>query len=201
MSSASRAGLGIPRIDTNINHEFGQLHAIDDSYAQDSVASRSSALPSLRIVSSAPFEGTAYSFDEGHGHGESASDAFRGRSARQNTENPRAKQEMRKLLSHVLTQLVNRKRPPTVADTIKELGRDATEHTVSPFSDVLKDVAKLGKAIQRQTARKASMDGAEEEEDDSQVFTTEATFDLMLQLKDLLSLASTGGWQIFEETE
>ena len=139
MSSASRAGLGIPRIDTNINHEFGQLHAIDDSYAQDSVASRSSALPSLRIVSSAPFE------DEGHGHGESASDAFRGRSARQNTENPRAKQEMRKLLSHLLTQLVNRKRPPTVADTIKELGRDATEHTVSPFSDVLKDVAKLGR--------------------------------------------------------
>jgi hypothetical protein len=199
MSSASRAGLGIPRIDTNIDREFGTLHSprVRDAH-RDSVASRSSTvLPSVRILASTPFEGEDADFDQP----ESASNALRGRAVRNNHGNPKAKQEMRKLLSHVLTQLVNRTRPPTVADTIKELGRDATEHTVSPFAEVLKDVAKLGKAIQRQTSRKDSVDDDDDDEDNSQVFTTEATFDLMLQLKDLLSMASTGGWQIFEETE
>ncbi|TFK29961.1 hypothetical protein FA15DRAFT_684259 [Coprinopsis marcescibilis] len=110
--------------------------------------------------------------------------------------NPKAKNEVRKLFSHVLTQLANRRKPPPISETIKEVGRVATEKVLPAFSDAFKSVAKLGNAIQR-SASSAGMD--DEEEEDSDTFSTEATFELMLQLKDLLYMSIMQGWQIFEE--
>ena len=179
MSSASR--FSRIRIDTNVNREFGTLGSPIQLDGDDSTLGKS-GIPSLLLAQS--------------GYG----DEDRPTPHTQNSgPNPKAKHEMRKLLTHVLVQLVNRRKPPSISDTIQEVGKDATEHGVAAFTDVFKDVAKIGKAIQR-TSSKSSMPVEEDEEDeDPQSYTTEATFDLLLQLKDIMAMSIKQGWHIFGE--
>ncbi|EAU88627.2 hypothetical protein CC1G_12019 [Coprinopsis cinerea okayama7 len=195
MSSASRVGRILPsRIDTNITRntysEFGNIPSPKPSETEDSFRSRPD-VPSLLISPS--YNTTTF---------EESASSFGGLKPqqKQNT-NAKANNELRKLLTHVLTQLVNRRKPPAISDTVKEIGKDATEHGVASFTDVFKDVAKIGKAIRRAPPRPVTAADEDEEEEDPQSFSTEATFDLLLQLKDLLSMSLSQGWHIFEEDQ
>lgn len=97
----------------------------------------------------------------------------------------RARDEGRKLLAHVLTQLRNRAMPPSVSDAI-----GAFHHEINHswnFKDAMKtQISKL----QHQ--------GDGNSDDESQDYSTESTFDLMVQLQEILVMSLQQRWDIFD---
>lgn len=112
----------------------------------------------------------------------------------------RAKSESRKLLVHLLYQLLNRRRPPPIAQTLGESGDDPAQSRVGPLSGLIREVASIQKAASKSSFRGAESDereGSDTEQDE--IFSTEATFELMTQLQDLLVMSKSMGWQLFDE--
>ncbi|KAF9482782.1 hypothetical protein BDN70DRAFT_800871 [Pholiota conissans] len=115
-------------------------------------------------------------------------------------KNDRAKSEVRKLLSHVLVQLANRIKPPSIVDVITNVSRDSSERGIGAFAETLKDAVKRGGRDPKPEKSKPT-DGANEDDSDENdvAFTTDSTISLMMQLKDVLTMAIDQGWQIFDE--
>ena len=95
----------------------------------------------------------------------------------------------RKLLSHVLRRLAHRKKPPPVKDMVWNGTHDTT---VRGFGGTLKDFVKL-----MPDKRVGIQNDSDDEE--SRGFSTDETFDLMLQLKDVLTTSIAQGWKIFDD--
>ena len=106
--------------------------------------------------------------------------------------NIRARNESRKLLSHVLRQLARRKRPPPVKDMVWNANNDTNMRGFSMVTGPLKDFVKL-----TPDRRIGTQDDSDDEE--SRDFSTDQSFDLMLQLKDVLSMSIAQGWKIFDD--
>ncbi|TFK42558.1 hypothetical protein BDQ12DRAFT_676416 [Crucibulum laeve] len=125
---------------------------------------------------------------------ESAALSTRSRAQLPVRTNNRAKNESRKLLLHVLNQLQNRPRPPSVSDTFSNVVPDVTDKRFDAFVGTVKDAVKLRS---NRVGVRSDVDDSDEEIDQS--FSTDTTFDLMVQLKDVLNISVVQGWHIFDD--
>ncbi|KAJ7285806.1 hypothetical protein C8J57DRAFT_1431486 [Mycena rebaudengoi] len=106
----------------------------------------------------------------------------------------RIREESRKLLALVLGQLKNRVLPPPIYDAL--IVKDSLGgRTFAVIAETVKGAVKLSGG---RLDPSATFDD-EEDEDDSR-FSTDATLELMTQLKDVLIISAAQGWQIFDET-
>ena len=191
MEESSRSSrLVPPRIDTSSGLQRGQKSYSLYDPSPSSTPLGSPRLPSVR-VSSSPND---------------VHDVFSNRGNAASTSPPvanpasRAKSESRKLLVHLLYQLLNRRRPPPIAQTLGESGDDLVQGRVGPLSGFIREVTSIQKTASKSSFRGAESDereGSDTEQDD--IFSTEATFELMTQLQDLLVMSKSMGWQLFDE--
>ncbi|KAF7323012.1 hypothetical protein HMN09_00080900 [Mycena chlorophos] len=113
------------------------------------------------------------------------------------SSNQRVRGESRKLLAHVLQQLVDRPLPPSVYTFAVARG-DSSATSFAAIAQTVRGVVKLrsGRVENDPLSPSSSLDEDDEEED---VFTTEPTLELMQQLRDVLIISAAQGWAIFEE--
>lgn len=101
----------------------------------------------------------------------------------------RARDEGRKLLAHVLTQLRNRTMPPSVPDV------------VSTFTEENKHGWNFKEAVKAQIGRlDRGQFGSEDSDDEEQGYSTDATFKLMIQLQEILVMSLEQRWDIFDDS-
>ncbi|THH16358.1 hypothetical protein EW146_g4274 [Bondarzewia mesenterica] len=110
----------------------------------------------------------------------------------------RARDESQKLLAHLLGQLRNRPTPPSIFDVATRLDSGR----VGRGTALVKGVAALTGNNRLRVAGMSTVTHSDSDsEDDLDVdFTTDATCDLMDQLKDVLSISLTQRWHIFYES-
>jgi len=113
--------------------------------------------------------------------------------------NTRARSESRKLLSHVLLQLANRHKPPSIVDALTNTIHEASEKGFSALAESFREAVKRGTKPDKRPERRpgAQLDDSDDEQDTN--FSTDETIDLMLQLKDVLTMSIAQGWQIFDD--
>lgn len=111
--------------------------------------------------------------------------------------NIRARNEARKLLSHVLLQLANRHKPPAVLDAFIHATHIRDE---SSFGSLPLSTKGVVKGIKLETKADAISQTQEDASDDEhRPFSTDDTINLVIQLEDVLSTSIAQGWQIFDE--
>ncbi|KAK2466895.1 hypothetical protein APHAL10511_001153 [Amanita phalloides] len=105
--------------------------------------------------------------------------------------------ESRKLLLHILMQLQVRTMPPSVYDsytnpesTVRSSGAGAI---VGTMIDAMKRKGSIAMASSQTTAEEDSDD------DTGHVYSTDNTYDLMLQLRNVLLVSAAQGWKIFDD--
>jgi len=113
--------------------------------------------------------------------------------------NTRARNEARKLLSHVLVQLANRSKPPSIIDSITNATNDSAERGFGALAETLREAVKLGNS-QGFKPRQNSEPHEDHSDDEGNIaFATDGTIDLLMQLKDVITMAIAQGWQIFDD--
>ncbi|KAG6814364.1 hypothetical protein H0H92_010950 [Tricholoma furcatifolium] len=113
----------------------------------------------------------------------------------------RARTESRKLLAHVLAQLESRAMPPDIFDTLNHPEDLGTENNLGALLNVMRGTSNPRK-VQQESRRQASMRNGEDSDsdaDEEHEFSTDATYGLMLQLKDLLSISVDQDWHILDD--
>lgn len=129
----------------------------------------------------------------------SAEHVFNSSLARPQPKPNKALIETRNLLAHILNELVNRPRAPSIwnafRDTVK--GRGSRGLGISIISP-----KKGSPAPGKETAtRSPSFAGGESDNEDGfgpADFSPDSTFDLLGQLKDVLLISKLQGWQLFD---
>lgn len=114
----------------------------------------------------------------------------------------RARNESRKLFAHVLGQLERRPMPPPVFDAFSGPEVESAETNLGALVETVKDAVKSrSKRQERKSRVSESISVPEDNSDDDGewVFSTDATYDLMLQLKDVLIMSVAQGWHIFDD--
>ncbi|KAJ7774854.1 hypothetical protein B0H16DRAFT_1508657 [Mycena metata] len=115
----------------------------------------------------------------------------------------RIRDETRKLLAHILNQLAHRTLPPPVYDAFTGLKDDVATTNFAAIAQTMR--AGVGKIRAPTTvAGRPELNAAptfddEGQEDDGRAFSTDATLELMTQLRDVLIISAAQGWQIFDE--
>lgn len=111
--------------------------------------------------------------------------------------NVRARNEARKLLSHVLHQLARRRKPVSVVDAFVTSTYDCQVRSFGLLPLTLKQAVK---GIKPET-KPEWVSQLQEDSDDEQpeVFSTDDTIDLVMQLEDVLAMSVSQGWQIFDD--
>lgn len=115
--------------------------------------------------------------------------------------NSRALNESRKLLAHLLGQLTQRQLPPPIFDSFKEVDSSVNEKGLADVVQTVRAAVKL-KGARKLDSRQPSLpqnDDSDEEDEAAKGFTTDATFSLMAQLKDVLLISKMQNWQIFHD--
>jgi hypothetical protein len=113
----------------------------------------------------------------------------------QSLKSTNRRNESRKLLSHLLDQLRGRPMPPRIHDALFSQQKKSTTG-LNGLVGTVREAVKLASKDDRQT----HLNDTEDVEDtDDGAFSTDSSFELMLQLKDILSVSILQGWQIFEE--
>ena len=111
--------------------------------------------------------------------------------------NIHARNEARKLVSHVLLQLANRRKPPPVLDAIVYTTRTREEPSLGVLPQTLKEVVK---GIKPETKSDGISLPQEDISVDEQLsFSTDDTINLVIQLEDVLATSIAQGWQIFDQ--
>jgi len=112
-----------------------------------------------------------------------------------------ARDESRKLVALLLHQLSTRTRPPPIFDA---LNVHATATANAGFGQIIGAVRNV--VQQKSHKRSASIpisqpinEDNDDEGNDNVVFSSETTFDLMVQLKEVLLFSASQGWQVFEQ--
>lgn len=106
--------------------------------------------------------------------------------------NLRARNESRKLLSHVLRQLAHRKKPPPVKDMVWNGNSYTNIRGFGMVAGTLKDFVKF------MPDKRVGIPN-DSDDDENRDFSTDDTFDLMIQLKDVLTMSIAQGWKIFDD--
>ncbi|KAJ7709877.1 hypothetical protein B0H17DRAFT_1029591 [Mycena rosella] len=112
-----------------------------------------------------------------------------------NSSKHRIRDESRKLLAHVLRQLSNRILPPPVYAAFTTVKDEVAGNSFAAIADTVRGVVKMRTGPLSPTS---PLDD-EGDEDDGRVFTTDATLELVTQLRDVLIISAAQGWQIFDE--
>ena len=109
----------------------------------------------------------------------------------------RARNESRKLLAHILSQLQGRPVPPSLLSTLV-FGSATNEKSNGSVIKTMKGAVKYGGTLPaRRTHQPVPQDDTDSEEEDIGAFSTDITFDLINQLKDVLVLSIAHNWDIF----
>jgi hypothetical protein len=113
----------------------------------------------------------------------------------------KALNESRKLLAHLLGQLQHRPLPPPVFDAFKDISGNLNDTKLVDVVQTVKAVVRLqgGKRDTRAVPPSLQRDNSDEEDETEKIFTTDATFSLMTQLKDVLLISRSQNWQIFHD--
>lgn len=120
-------------------------------------------------------------------------------SVSQNSSHARA--ESRKLLGLLLDQLRSRSKPPPVYEAFGFQNSDTRQRRLGQILGAVKSTVTsnpLLSNISLSTSPPAK-DDSNGDGDEKDMFSTDATFDLMVQLKEVLFFSLSQGWQIFEE--
>ncbi len=88
--------------------------------------------------------------------------------------------------------------PPTVYDAVGAITDTGGNSTFATFAGTVKSVKDVVKIGNGKPANRIVVDDEEEVEVDGD-FSTNATFELMSQLKDVLMISVSQGWQIFDD--
>lgn len=108
--------------------------------------------------------------------------------------------ESRKLLAHILDQLDRRPKPPPLFEAFPNSHFSLSGNTLGVFVETVKE--NLNSSSKRRDAKQSvQVDPTDDDTDDelNRVFTTDTTYDLMVQLKNLLMMSVAEGWHIFDE--
>lgn len=92
--------------------------------------------------------------------------------------------------------------PPPVFDAFYGLEVESAEKNLGALVETVKDAVKSRSKRQERKSRVSesiSVPEDDSEDDGEWVFSTDATYDLMLQLKDVLIMSVAQGWHIFDE--
>ncbi|KAG2034905.1 hypothetical protein BDR03DRAFT_900655 [Suillus americanus] len=104
-----------------------------------------------------------------------------------------AREESKKLVGLLLDQLSSRTRPPPIFDALNVHATPSTEAGLGHIIGAVRNVVK-----QKSHKRLQSMkEDSDDEGSDYVVFSSETTFDLMVQLKEVLLFSTSQGWQVF----
>ncbi|KAF8910955.1 hypothetical protein CPB84DRAFT_1842225 [Gymnopilus junonius] len=114
--------------------------------------------------------------------------------------NSRARNESRKLLSHVLLQLANRKKPESILDTIASVNHDSADDGIGALGDSLREAFRMGGRQEGRSERRITTPQDDSDDENADTSTTDETYDLMVQLLDVLTLSVAQGWPIFDES-
>ncbi|TFY64025.1 hypothetical protein EVJ58_g2899 [Rhodofomes roseus] len=111
----------------------------------------------------------------------------------------KARNESRKLLAHLLSQLQNRPLPPSSLQVTQNVVAQAEKG----FGAVVQTVKTAVKHRRTKSEAKAmkgmQADDSDSDLEDDAVFTTDITFDLMSQLKDVLIISALQKWDILND--
>ncbi|KAG6900871.1 hypothetical protein C0993_009989 [Termitomyces sp. T159_Od127] len=113
----------------------------------------------------------------------------------------RARTESRKLLAHVLDQLHHRTLPPGIFEAFNHTEVEGPEDNLGLLLQTVKGAVVNPKKM-RQDGKHHVPTGVGEDdsdEDGEREFSTDATYDLMLQLKDLLRVSMDWNWHILDD--
>ncbi|TBU65728.1 hypothetical protein BD310DRAFT_803111 [Dichomitus squalens] len=112
----------------------------------------------------------------------------------------RARNESRKLLAHILSQLQGRPVPPSLLSTLV-LGSVTNEKGNGSVIKSVKGAVKYtGTLPARRTHQPLPQDDIDSDEEDVEAFSTDITLDLINQLKDVLVLSIAHSWDIFYDS-
>jgi hypothetical protein len=92
--------------------------------------------------------------------------------------------------------------PPPVFDAFSGVEVESSDTNLGALVETVKDAVKArGKRRERKSHVSESIPVAEDDLDDDGdwIFSTDATYDLMLQLKDVLIMSIAQGWHIFDD--
>lgn len=108
--------------------------------------------------------------------------------------------ESRKLLAHILSQLDRRPKPPTLFEAFSNVRITSNENTLGVFAETVKDNMNV-RGKRRDTKPSVQVEPTDDDTDDELdgMFTTDTTYDLMVQLKNVLMMSVAQGWHIFDE--
>lgn len=109
----------------------------------------------------------------------------------------RARNESRKLLAHILSQLQTRPVPPSLLSTLVFGSGQNEKSSGSVIKSVKGAVKYTGTLRERRTHQPVPQDDTDSEDDDVESFSTDITLDLLNQLKDVLTLSIAHSWDIF----
>jgi len=106
--------------------------------------------------------------------------------------------EARKLLWHVLSQLMSRRKPDSVVDALISTSCDQAERSFGTLSLTFKEAVK---GMKPELKSERTPFGQEDDSDDIQhdKFSTDETINLVIQLNNVLATSITQGWHIFDE--
>lgn len=106
-----------------------------------------------------------------------------------------AREESKKLVGLLLDQLSSRTRPPPIFDAFNVHATSVTEAGLGNIIGAVRSVVK-----QKSHKRLQSMKEDSDDEGSAHIiFSSETTFDLMVQLKDVLLFSASQGWQVFDQ--
>lgn len=117
----------------------------------------------------------------------------------------KARDESRKLLAHVLRELENRPLPPSVFDDYKFVAVEKEGKGLAGVVESVRNVTMFKSTKQKESHHGRTMssldDSNEDEDTQDAVFSTDATFDLMSQFREVLVIMQAQGWKVFDDEE
>ena len=146
-------------------------------------------LPSLRIPTSGPHRSPRLSL------------GFERPSVTQNPDPAqRYRDESRKLLAHILSQLRDREKPDSVFDAFRPDETDSAQsRDLRMTVRALQGVVKLKAGLSSKAYSEVSVQDDEDSNKEESSFSTDSTFILLSQFVSALAVAVKAGWQIFDD--
>ncbi|KAK7019346.1 hypothetical protein R3P38DRAFT_2978554 [Favolaschia claudopus] len=109
--------------------------------------------------------------------------------------------ESRKLLVYILDRLKNRSLPPSVYAALTAAQDDVYGNSFAAIAQTVRGVAKMrSPSTNRPEFNVTSpLEDDGDDDEDTGLFATDTTLELLTQLRDVLIISAAQGWQIFEE--
>lgn len=191
MASDAKSDYGAKTLHAD-NKDLLRAPSIELSFPDDAQGSRRSRSRAFSNVA-LPFLSTTAS-DENEKLPNSFRDSVPGKSHRP----AKAEHESRKLLSHILTQLSKRRHAPSLWDSFT---KENTGIKLEKRFELFRTGKPKGQPMRKDNQSRTESFNESDSEDDRELsgaaFSTDDTFDLMGQLREVLWISKLQGWSIF----